>query len=88
MLPPNGSMMKHVFELYCTIVPLAETLEISTSHSNAFTDRHKRGIRVVGTLVWTVCMFSFVSRCAEFRVLTLPHTPSSKPSESIREIRN
>jgi len=48
MLPPNGSTMKHTFFLSCIIVPLAETLEMNTTHSNACTDRHKRIIRVVG----------------------------------------
>jgi hypothetical protein len=88
MLPPNGRMMKHVFFVYCTIVPLAETLEMNTSHSNACTDRHKRSIRVVGGTLVCVGRICFVSRCEEFRIFTLPHTPSSKSSESIREIRN
>jgi hypothetical protein len=53
MLHPNGSMMKHVLFLYCTIVPLADTLEMKTSYSNACKDKHKRSIRVVGgALVW------------------------------------
>jgi hypothetical protein len=62
---------------------------MNTSHSNACIDRHKRSFRVVGvTLVCIGCMFSFVSRCEEFRIFTLPHTPSSTSSESICKIRN
>lgn len=73
MLLPNGNMMKHVCCLYCTIVPLAETLETNTSHSIACAD-----IRVLGgTLVWVgcVCLVSFRAARSSAFVIFRIHLP-------------